>query len=611
MPITTISRMLDVQLFGMNFAGHHAANLFYHACAVIVLFWLLRRSTGRPWCSAFAASLFAVHPLNAGTVAWFSCRHDILSALLGLLALLAYARYAAGPSVRRYVPVMILFAMSLMSKPVFTTFPAVMLFLDFWPLKRMEDLEFGDQAGRMRFCRLVAEKIPLFVIGLSIAVLGYFGQRSYGTISSSDAYPFLKRAANAATSYVTYLWNGLWPTGLAACYPYPAMLWWKTAGALALLAACTAFAIVYRKRFPYIFVGWFWYGLALLPSSGILAQLGDQSRADRYTYVPMIGLFVAASWGLGAVVRRWRRTAVALPVAVVTAVAAYAAVAHVQVHYWSDSATLFQHAIDVTSDNYMAYAFLGKALAGQGRDEEAIAAFKEALRIAPHSIEVHNNLGNVLYRKGSYGEAVGHFAEALRRNPGDATDLHNMDLALSRPLVAAFQRQTVLHNMGLALLAQDKCDEAIACFRQAIAANPDFALAHNNLGYALARKGAFEEAVVEYREALRTEPKFGLALYNMGDALLAQGKCEDAIQTYTHAAEADPQKRHEALNNIGNVLVRQGKNDEAVAYFRQAIAANPDFALAHNNLGYELARKGGLAEAVAEYREALRSDPNF
>jgi tetratricopeptide (TPR) repeat protein len=467
-------------------------------------------------------------------------------------------------------------------------FPAVLLFLDYWPLKRMEGLKVSTGDGRRRLYRLVFEKIPLFAIVCGFAALDFVTQRRIGALGSSEAHPFASRLANAAASYLMYIWRAFWPTHLAACYPYPAFSWWKIAGALTLLAALTTAAVLGRKRFPYVFTGWFWYALVLTPVSGLIVQVGNAPRADRYAYVSTIGLFVASAWGLGAVARRWRRTAVAIPVSVVAALGMYAMVANVQVRHWSDSVTLFRHALDVTADNYLACEFLGKTLADQGHDEDAIAAFNDSLRIAPGFADAHNNLGNVLLRNRRYPEAVSHFTEALRTSPRDAI---------------------ILYNMGLALFSQSKDDDAILYFRKAIAAKPDFPLAHNNLGYALARKGAIEEAVAEYREALRIEPTSSLALYNLGDALRAQGHCQEAIPYYTRAAEADPQKRHEALNRIGETLVRQGKSDEAIACFRQAIAAKPDFTPAHNNLGQELARKGSFADAIAEYREVLKIAP--
>ncbi len=589
-PIDQLSHMLDCQLFGMNPGGHHAANLLYHICSTMALFVLLRRMTGQPWCSALAAALFAIHPQNVQPVAWISGRRDVLSTLFALLALSAYLWYAAGPGIRRYVPVVVLLILSMMVKPSFLPFPVVLLFLDYWPLQRMEGIRLSEGNGRRRLCRLVGEKIPLFLIVIAFAVSTYAFQRMAGALTSFEPRPVVFRLANAATSYVMYPWKALWPTHLAACYPYPAFSGWRMAAALSLLALLTVVAVVGRKRFPYLFVGWFWYALILAPLCGLVGQIGNEARADRYAYISTVGLFVAVAWGLDAVVGRWRRTAVVIPVAAVVALAMYAAAANIQVRTWSDSATLFHHAIDAVPDNYLAYTFFGKTLEEQGRDDDAIAAYSEALHIAPGFADAHNNLGSVLNRKGRYAEAVGHYAAALSARPRD-------------PIM--------LYNMGLALLAQDKVDDAIAHFRQAIAAQPDLSPAHNSLGYSLARKGAPEEAVAEYRKALAAAPDSPLVLYNMGDALVALGRHAEALQCYTHAGEADPGNRHEALNRIGEALVRQDKNEEAIPYFRQAVAAKPDFAVAHNNLGCELARKGALKEAIAEYRQALRIDPNF
>lgn len=587
-PIDLISHMLDCQLFGMHPAGHHAANLFYHVCNTAMLYLLLRWATGRRWCSVLAAVLFAIHPQNVEPVAWISGRRDVLSTCFGILALLAYVRYTARTGWIRYVPVAVLLTLSLMVKPALAPFPVLLLLLDYWPLGRMGNPVFGNKEARLQCYRLAAEKLPLFVIVLGFTVLDYLTQRRFGALGTSGTFPLAGRAANAVISYVTYVGKFFWPADLAACYAYSSAPWWKAAGAFVLLAAVTAAAWFGRKRYPYAFVGWCWYGLALSPASGLVAQIGNIARADRYTYVPMIGLVVAAAWGLDAVARRWRRTIPVLFVAVTAAVVVYGVAANLQIRHWVNSIALFQHAVAATSENGLAYEFLGLSLSEQGRDEEAITAFQEALRLSPHSAGAHNNLGSILYRKGGYGEAAGHFTEVLRGNPDDTT---------------------ALYNMGLVLLAQNKLDEAIACSRRAIAIKPDFAMAHNNLGYALARKGLLDDAVAVYREALRIEPGSALVLCNMGDVLLAKGRYDDAIQCYVKAAGAAPAQRHEALNKIGNALAQQGKSDEAAAYFRQAIAANPDFALAHSNLGYVLGLLGQQTEAVAEYREALRADP--
>ena len=536
-PLDVLSHMLDCQLFGLNPAGHHAVNLLYHVCNTVLLFVLLRRTTGETWCSALVAALFAVHPLNVEPVAWVTGRKDVLSTFLGLLALLAYARYAAAPGLRRYMPVILLLAMSLMVKPAFMPFPVIMLFMDYWPLGRLksagqglracEEIQRGmsllpeatDLARKTQdrsaypvasgrsdirtpilsqarsdpspahspqlsaFC-LLLEKIPLFVLVFGFGVLDYVTQHRFGAISPPTIHPFAGRAANAATSYLWYGLKAVWPTDLAACYQYPAVSWWKAASALVLLSGITAVAILYRKRCPYAFVGWFWYGLVLLPSSGLLAQIGDIPRADRYAYVSMIGVFVAVAWGLGAAARRWRVMAVAGPAIAVVVLTIYGILAGAQVLYWRDGIALFARAVQVSPGKALAHDGLGMALMSAGRHEEAVGHFLKAVETRPDP-ETHNNLGSCLLYLGRFQEAADHFSSALRFDP-------NMVDALN--------------NLGAALLLSGKPGDAIRIFNEVLERTPRDATVLSNLGVAFLQQGDRDRAKVYLSRALEFDP---------------------------------------------------------------------------------------------------------
>ncbi len=517
-PIDLISHMLDCQVFGMNAGGHHAANLLYHTVNVLLLFGLLRKITGQRWPSALVAALFAIHPQNVEPVAWISGRRDVLSTLFGLLALGAYARYVARSSRVRYAVMLALLALSLMVKPAFMPFAAVLFFLDYWPLRRMDGYSLRFEEGRKRWIGLVVEKLPVFALVLAVAAVDFVTQGRTGALASSAAHPFVSRLGNAAYSYVSYIGKIVWPTGLAACYPYPSVSNEMMAGAIALLAGVTVAAVVCRRRYPYLFVGWFWYALVLTPVCGVLVQVGNAPRANRYAYVSTIGLFIAVSWGLASFARNARTARVAAVVAV-ACVAVFATAASRQAYVWHDSATLFKHAIKAVPDNYMAHAFMGTTLAEQGRDEEAIAEYREALRIAPHYLDARCNLANLLHQNGRDAEALTHYEEALRGNPHD-------------PLY--------LYNTGLCLINLGRVEEAIARIREALAAKPDIPLAHNSLGYALACKGQFDAAIAEYRLALEAEPKSALALCNMGNALAALKRFPEACEYYAEALKASP-----------------------------------------------------------------------
>lgn len=514
-PIDMLTHMADFSLFGPNPGGHHAASLAFHALNAVLLFALLLRMTGQRWCSALVAALFAVHPQNAESVAWITTRKELLHTLFALLAMLAYVEYAKRPRVWRYALVAALFALSLMTKPAFVAFPAVLLLLDYWPLKRWDSAR--------TFLRMALEKLPLLAEAGVFALIAYLTQVQLGAIGGR---PFSERFANAVHACVMYAQNTFVPVNLGACYPFVDVPRGTLFLSGFLILGISVTVIAVRKRLPHLFTGWFWFLVAVVPASGLLAQIGSNPRSDRFSYVPAIGLFIVAAWGIGIGLRRWPKIGAAVAVLVVVT---FAAAANVQVRYWSDSLTLFCRSIALAPDNYTAHAFLGKTLMDQGRDADAAKEFQAALRIAPRFADAHNNYGNLLLKQGNNLEALKHYSDALRDRPND---------------------DSMLYNMGLILLTMNEADKAIECFRKAIAINPDLMLAHNNLGYALAGKGAFEEAVAEYRVALRLDPKSALVLFNLGDALVSLGKRDEAIDCFKRAGEADPKLQPDAKARI-------------------------------------------------------------
>ncbi len=414
-PLTWISYLADVELFEFHAGGFHLTNLLLHVANVVLLFLVLRRMTKNMWRSAFVAALFAVHPLHVESVAWISERKDVLSTLFWILTMRAYVQYTERATFGRQLVVWVVFALGLMAKPMLVTLPLVLLLMDFWPLRRLRLLD--DKHGRgSSLMDLVWEKMPLFGLSMASCLITYQAQQASGATEAMGVFPFPLRAANALVSYVRYIGKTLLPINLSVFYPHPgnSIPVWQIIGSAALLVIITALVVRAAKSRPYLFVGWFWYMITLIPVIG-LVQVGRQAMADRYTYVPLIGLFIAAAyarvgvWEYGSVgekaTGRSRLRAAALPIVACIVVGVLAFGAWRQTGYWKDSITLFGHGIAVTRDNHTLHANMALALDDQGRHEEAIKHNREAIRIDPDSPQAHNNLAVELYFIGEYAEA--------------------------------------------------------------------------------------------------------------------------------------------------------------------------------------------------------------
>lgn len=474
-PLTTISHMLDCQLYGLQPWGHHLTNVLLHSAAAIFLFLALRELTCAQWPSAFVAALFAIHPLRVSSVAWISERKDVLSGVFFMLILWAYARYARSSkaSSSRYLTVIGLFALGLMCKPTLVTLPFVLLLLDYWPLRRVPGKSLQD---------LVIEKIPLFVLSVLSCVATVLAQEK--TVMTIHQLTFGDRVANAMVSYVYYIGQMIWPVRLSVFYPYPQ-------GSLTMakvIIACLSLVIVslgflfWRRRF--LWVGWLWFLGMLVPMIGIM-QVGEQARADRYTYLPHIGLYLLITWGAMELVSKWRggrQVVIALAVLVITGLTADS---YVQTLAWRNSETLWTQALAHTSNNYIAHNGLGDALMKGGLLVEAVDHFQKALQIYPDCAEARGNLGNVSLRMGNWSEAIDSFQATLRLRPG-YPNAHN--------------------NLGICLAEVGRTDEAIMEFNEALRIDRDFRDAHCNVATLLSRLGRREEAAVHLREALRLKP---------------------------------------------------------------------------------------------------------
>ncbi|HEV3148311.1 MAG TPA: tetratricopeptide repeat protein [Chthoniobacterales bacterium] len=467
-PLTWLSHMLDSQIFGLNAGGHLLVNALIHASNTVLLFLFLRRVTGAKWQSAIVAALFALHPLHVESVAWAAERKDTLSTFFGLLSLVAYARYVERTSVKRYVLVAVALALGLMAKPMLVTWPFVLLLLDYWPLRRYNWQPATGTAGFVRaLAPLVREKLPLFCLAAASMVITFIAQSHGGAVRTLVDVPVSLRLSNAVVSYAKYLFLTVWPSHLAVYYPFsrtgvPA---WQLLCAIVLLAVITSFALRQATERPYLLMGWLWFVGTLVPVIGLL-QVGGAAMADRYHYVPSIGLFVAFVFGLSDIARAFRIDRVAMGMLTVAALSILACLTAVQIGRWRNSATLFQYTLSLTPDNRMIENNLGTILGDSGRYDEAAAHFAKALQIKPDFLEVINdadirgNLGMLLARQGRAAEAVEQLNEALRLNPNSA-EAHN--------------------NLGVVLLRLGKAEESIPHFSAAIRLKPELAVARDNL----------------------------------------------------------------------------------------------------------------------------------
>jgi Flp pilus assembly protein TadD len=457
-----------------------------------------------------------------------------------------------------------------MAKPMLVTLPFALLLLDVWPLQRFDP---GMAAVRRRpeLLRLVKEKLPLFALAAISSAVTYMVHQRGGAVATIERIPLSLRLTNAATSYLAYIGKTLWPAKLAAFYPidFSAPLWVGLLAAM-LLIGVTILALRAGRRRGYLLAGWLWYVGTLIPVIG-LVQVGDQSMADRYAYVPLIGLFVIAAWGAAELAARWRWGRRALPAVAACVLLGCAAVARAQVGYWSDSATLWRHALEVTEDNYVAHNNLGGLLAKEGRSGEAIAELNEALRIRPRYALAQNNLGMALMGQGRLDEAAGRLGEAVRLDPDFA------------------QAQA---NLGMVLIRQGRLAEASERFAEAVRIKPGFAEAHDGLGRALAGQGRVEEAIGQYNEALRLKPDYAEAHNDLGEAFGSEGKLNEAAQQFAEALRLAPDYA-EAHNDLGVAFGQQGRFDEAAQQFLEALRIDPSFAKASNNLRMAQAARQG------------------
>ena len=543
-PVTWISLMLDSQLFGPHAAAFHAINLLLHVANTLLLFLWLLQVTGAKWRCALVAALFALHPLHVESVAWISERKDVLSTLFLMFALLGYTEYAKSGRISRYFIALLLFAVGLMAKPMLVSLPFVLLLLDYWPLRRFAD---------PRTFRLLIEKLPFLALSIASSVVTLLVQREQA-MTPLDTVAIFLRAQNATLACVAYIGKMFRPIGLGVIYPYnlhPSPI--RALLSFAALAIVSAAVILTRRRKPYLFTGWLWFLVTLAPVIGVI-QVGTQSMADRYTYIPLIGLFVIIAWGGWDALNLLRIRPFAQALVASIALALCAALSHAQLRYWHDSVALFQHAASVTVNNGIAEANLGFALAEEGQYDAAIPHYKTALQSQPRAI--------------------------------------------------------IWNNLGESLVATGRLEEAINAFQKALKLNPSFGNAHHNLALALARSGRQQESLVHFGDAARLQPENAGIRNNYAIMLGRAGKTDEAVQQFQMALRLAPGAASTHFN-LANLLVKQHAQDEAMAQYSEALRLNPTFVEAHCNIASLLLEKGMTKDAAAHYIAALRANANY
>ncbi len=493
-PVTWLSHMADSQLFGLDPRGHHLISILLHGLNTILLFIFLNRITGTLWRSALVAVIFSLHPLRVESVAWVSERKDVLSAFFFMTTLLAYAFYVEKPGVIRYITIIMSFVLGLMAKPMLVTLPFVLLLLDYWPFYRLDAGQFTHLTGitlkrniteSIPNPKVILEKIPLFLISVVFSGIAIYAQKDAKALMSLPAHPVVQRVANAVLAYVGYIKKTFWPRDLAVLYPLPVHIpIFHAALAFVFLGCLSLFFVWLSRRGPYLLTGWLWFVGTLVPVIGLI-QVGLQAMADRYTYIPMIGLAIIIVWGAAEITGNLRHRFMVMTVSSCVLILLLIITTRVQLRYWENSIALFTHTLAVTENNYVAHTNLGDALDKRGQYGEAMQYYSEALRIKPDDAFVYDKLATDLDIVGRPDDAVAYYRKSLQLDPGNA-QVHN--------------------NLGITLIRRGSTDDAIKQFMQAVQLDPCLVDAHYNLGLALSEAGKIQEAIKQYSEALRLKP---------------------------------------------------------------------------------------------------------
>ncbi|MCX5849222.1 MAG: tetratricopeptide repeat protein [Deltaproteobacteria bacterium] len=543
-PLVWLSFMLDYQLYGLNASGYHVTNLILHIMSTLLLFWLLNRMTGAVWKSAFVAAVFALHPLHVESVAWIAERKDVLSAFFWMLTLCLYVYYTEKPVIRRYLLVLFSFVCALMSKPMVVTLPVIMILLDYWPLGRFESKKDNLIIWQLK------EKIPFFILSAVLVIVTLYNPND----SSPKLFPLGSRIANAPVAFVTYLEKTFWPHDMAIFYPFPSHIpIWQIIGASLLIIFISAVVIAMAKRLPYLFVGWMWYAITIVPVIGII-HISYYAMADHYHYLPSVGIAIMLAWGIPALIKSEEiKRKILFPAGIIT-LAIMAVLTWKQCGYWKNSITLFNHALQVTKNNYIVHGHLGVALFTKGKTEEAIDHYNKALRITPCYSDTYNNRGIAYYELGKY-------------------------------------------------------QQAIEDYNVAIHLNQEYAQAYNNRGLVYSRIGKYQQAIEDYNVAIYLNPEYADAYYNRGIVYNNLGQYQRAIEEYSEAIRLKKDYA-DAYNNRGTIYGKHRQYQLAIEDFNKAILLKSDYANAYYNRGRAYNIMGQYQSSIENYNETIRLKPD-
>lgn len=584
-PLTWLSHMLDFQIFGLRPWGHHLTSLLLHTANTCLVFVILRRMTGSTWPGWLVAALFGLHPMHVESVAWISERKDVLSALFSLLTIWAYVLNAqsARPPLRNitskfHLLALLFFAAALLSKPMAVTLPCVLLLLDYWPLKRLLQHHPGP---------LLVEKLPFAALAAVLCVITVAVQRHGGALMPMADLPLSDRLQNAIVAYASYIDKLIVPAGLAVFYPYPTHWTVMTLmGAGGLLLAITAFVIIMNRRQPWLLFGWLWFLGTLVPVIGLI-QVGSQAMADRYSYLPSIGFFVALIWGMSALAGKWRHRTTVLAILGATAVALSAGLTWRQADFWKNSAALFRHTLAVTKDNLLAYSNLGDYEVKQGNIDEGIRLYQTALQIQPDFAPINEQLGVALCQTGNREAGMLRIQASMLTGPGSA--LTHSDL-------------------GDVFAAATEYDKAISEYQKAIKVYPDYLSVYNRLGGVFEKTGRFDDAIALFEHAVQVFPAYAGTHISLGLALAYKGRVDDAMAEYREALHLD---KASAQAHFGLAILLEGKGqiDDAIGQFRAGLKTEPNSPQVYNEMGVMLAKGGHLDDAITQFQAALKLDP--
>ena len=632
-PLTWISHMTDIQLFGRDAGMHHYTSLFIHIVNALLLFIIFYKMTKKTWQSFFVAALFALHPMNVDSVAWIAERKNVLSTLFWFLIMLSYVSYAKKPGLKKYLLILILFISGMMCKPMLLTLPCVLLLLDFWPLGRIrifkQPTPQHDTASNLpKFSKktiyqAILEKLPLLLISILFTIISIYSVHSTQQILSGESLPFLLRFENAIVTYLKYIGKIIWPQNFAIFYPFPDSIpIWQVLMAGCALAGMTIFALLRIRKAPYIIVGWLWYMGTMFPVSGIFQQGRWPEMADRWAYVPTIGLFIVIAWGGSHILSRLPYQKILSSTIMLTIIGLLMILSRHQVSYWKNSQTLLTHALQVTKNNYVAMFNMGAFLATKGKTDQAIDYYRQVMEIRQESI-FYNNLGNCLVKKGKIEEAIKNFQIALRMNPLSVKALNNLGNAyaekgqyltatnyFNKALEQSTTKEDIHVNMGNMYIKMDQFDKAIHHFNSVLTELPDQIEANIGMGVALARLNRIDEAIACYKTVLKVKPENAEAHNNLATLLLQKNQLAEA-KTHFQAALKYKPDYDSAQANLKKLQEISENRQNIESRLQQQIDEKPDNPELHYKMGVLYHKTEHYDQAIKSYQAAIDLDPQY